>query len=150
MCNFFYSPSSSWNLLFQSSNFRTIYILFGSTHLELKNKFRICEFALIWIFLNLRQLHFSVTSSLKHYNTYTKLTFLMKAPTYTGYLQQVVQSNLVIRNFLITLKFFLNVKSYLPLWSKLAFGHGKWFLNTNLFLIKTFLITKFDCITCCK
>ena len=26
-------------------------------------------------------------------------------------------------------------------------GHGKWFLNTNLFLIKPFLITKFDC-TC--
>ena len=24
-------------------------------------------------------------------------------------------------------------------------GHRKWFLNTNLFLIKPFLITKFDC-----
>ena len=107
LCIFFYSPSSSWNLLFQSSNFRTIYILFGSTHLELKHKFHICEFALIWIFLNLRHLHFSVTSSLKHYNTYTKLTFLMKAPTYTGYLQQVVQSNLVIRNVLIRNKLVL-------------------------------------------
>ena len=45
---------SSGNLLLQSSDFRIIYILFGSTHLELKNKFRIFEFALIWIFLNLR------------------------------------------------------------------------------------------------
>ena len=25
-------------------------------------------------------------------------------------------------------------------------GHGKWFINTNLFLIKPFLIAKFDCI----
>ena len=32
-----------------------------------------------------------------------------------------------------------------PYKSKLAIGHGKWFLNTNLFLIKPFLITKFDC-----
>ena len=55
-----------------------------------------------------------------------------------------IQSNLAIRNFLITLKLFLNAKSSLSLWSKLAIGHGKWFLNTNLFLIKQFLITKFD------
>ena len=55
------------------------------------------------------------------------------------------QSNLVIRNFLVTLKLFLNAKSSLSLWCKLAFGHGKWCLNNNLFLIKTFLITKFDC-----
>ena len=27
----------------------------------------------------------------------------------------------------------------------LAFGHRKWFLNTNLFPIKQFLIAKFDC-----
>ena len=52
---------------------------------------------------------------------------------------------MVIRNFLVTLKLFLNAKSSLSLWSKLAHGHGKWFLNTNLFLIKIFLITKFDC-----
>ena len=58
----------------------------------------------------------------------------------------LVQSNLVIRNFLVTLKLFLNTKCFLSLWSKLAFGHRKWFLNTNLFLIKMFLITKFDCI----
>ena len=57
-----------------------------------------------------------------------------------------MQSNLVIRNFLVTLKLFLNAKCSLFLWSKLAFGHGKWFLNTNLFFIKQFLITKFDCI----
>ena len=24
-------------------------------------------------------------------------------------------------------------------------GHRKWFINTNLFLIKQFLIAKFDC-----
>ena len=56
-----------------------------------------------------------------------------------------IQSNLGIRNFLVTLKLFLNAKCSLSLWSKLTIGHGKWFLNTNLFLIKTFLITKFDC-----
>ena len=39
----------------------------------------------------------------------------------------------------------LNAKFSLSLCSKLTFGLGKWFLNTNLFLIKTFLITKFDC-----
>ena len=58
----------------------------------------------------------------------------------------LLQSNLVIRNFLVTLKLFLNAKCSLSLWSKLVFCHGKWFLNTNLFLIKTFLTTKFDCI----
>ena len=47
-----------------------------------------------------------------------------------------VQSKLVIRNFLVTLKLFLNAKCFLSLWSKLAFGHRKWFLNTNLFLSK--------------
>ena len=57
----------------------------------------------------------------------------------------IIQSNLVIRIFLVTLILFLNAKCSLFLWSKLTIGHGKWFLNTNLFLIKTFLITKFDC-----
>ena len=56
----------------------------------------------------------------------------------------VVKSNLAIRNFLVTLKLFLSAKCSLSLWSKLAIGHRKWFPNTNLFLIKTFLITKFD------
>ena len=56
-----------------------------------------------------------------------------------------MQSNLVIRNFLVALKLFLNANCSLFLWSKLKIGNGKWFLNTNLFLIKTFLITKFDC-----
>ena len=50
--------------------------------------------------------------------------------------------NLVIRNFLVALKLFLNAKCSLYLWSKLSIGNGKWFLNTNF---KTFLITKFDC-----
>ena len=50
-----------------------------------------------------------------------------------------IQSNLVIRNFLVILKLFLNAKCSLPLWSQWSFGHEKWFLNTNLFLIKTFL-----------
>ena len=56
-----------------------------------------------------------------------------------------IQSNLMIRNFLVILKLFLNAKFSLFLWSKLVIGHRKWFLNTNLFLIKPFLITKFDC-----
>ena len=56
-----------------------------------------------------------------------------------------VHSNLVIRNFLVTLKLFLNAKCSLSLWSKLTIGHRKWFLNTNLFVIKTFHISKFDC-----
>ena len=58
---------------------------------------------------------------------------------------QVVQLNLAIRNFFIALKLFLNAKSSLSLWSKWQIGHRKWFLNTNLFLIKPFLIAKFDC-----
>ena len=48
------------------------------------------------------------------------------------------------KELFVTLKLFLNAQWYLSLWSKLTIGHGKWFLNTNLFLIKTFLITKFD------
>ena len=60
-------------------------------------------------------------------------------------LSRIVQSNLAIRTFLVALKLFLNAKSSLSLWSKWQIGHGKWFLNTNLFLIKHFLITKFDC-----
>ena len=65
-----------------------------------------------------------------------------------------IHSNLAMRNFLVDLKLFLNAKSSLSLWSKLAFGHRKRFLNTNLntnlFRIKTFLITKFDCIRISK
>ena len=57
----------------------------------------------------------------------------------------ILQSNLAIRNFLVALKLFPNAKSSLSLWSKWQIGHGKWFLNTNLFLIKPFLIAKFDC-----
>ena len=34
----------------------------------------------------------------------------------------IIQSTLVIRNFLVTLKLFLSAKSSLSLWSKLAFG----------------------------
>ena len=55
-----------------------------------------------------------------------------------------VQSNVAIRNFLVALKLFLNTKS--SLWSKGQIGHRKWFLHTNLFLIKPFLIAKFDCL----
>ena len=57
----------------------------------------------------------------------------------------VVQSNLAIRNFLVALKLFLNAKSSLSLWNKWQIGHRKWFLIANLFLIKPFLIAKFDC-----
>ena len=58
-----------------------------------------------------------------------------------------IQSNLAIRNFLVALKSFLSAKSSLSLWSKWQIGQGKCFLNTNLFLIKPFLIDKFDCTT---
>ena len=58
----------------------------------------------------------------------------------------LVLSNLAIRNFLVTLILCLNAKSSLSLWSKWQIGHRKWFLNINLYLIKTFLIAKFDCI----
>ena len=54
------------------------------------------------------------------------------------FLTVLVQLNVVIRNFLVTLKLFLTLM-------KLAFGHKKWFLITNLFLIKLFLITKSNC-----
>ena len=56
-------------------------------------------------------------------------------------------SNVVIRNYLVTLQLFLKPKCSLSLWSELTIGHGKWFLNTNLnlFFIKTFLITKVYC-----
>ena len=57
-----------------------------------------------------------------------------------------LHSNLAIRNFLVSLKLFLNAKSSLSLWSKWQISHRKWFLNTNLFIIKLFLIAKFDCI----
>ena len=56
----------------------------------------------------------------------------------------LIQSNLAIRNFLVILKLFFNAKCFLFIWSKWQIGHRKWFLNTNKFLIKTFLITKFD------
>ena len=62
-------------------------------------------------------------------------------------IKSVIQLNLGIRNFLVTLNLFLNTKCSLSFWSKLTIGHGKWYLNTNLFFIKTFLITKFDCTT---
>ena len=52
----------------------------------------------------------------------------------------------MIRNFLVTLKLFLNAKCSLFIWIKWQIGHKKWFLNTNKFLIKTFRIAKFDCI----
>ena len=59
-----------------------------------------------------------------------------------------IQSNMAIRNFLVALKLFLNAKSSLSLWSKWQIGYRKWFLSTNLFLIKPFLIAELYCI--CK
>ena len=56
-----------------------------------------------------------------------------------------IQSNLAIRNFLFALRLFLNAKSSLSLWSKCQIDRRKWFLNTNLFLIKPLHIAKFDC-----
>ena len=58
--------------------------------------------------------------------------------------EMFIQSNLAIRNFLVALKLFLNAKSSLSLSSKWQIGQMEWFLNTNLFLIKLFLIAKFD------
>ena len=58
----------------------------------------------------------------------------------------LIQSNLAIRNFSVALKLFFNAKSSLSLRSKWQIGHRKWFLNTNLLLIKPFLISKFDSI----
>ena len=40
---------------------------------------------------------------------------------------------------------FISAKSSLSLWSKWPIGCWKWFLNTNLFLNKPFLIAKFYC-----
>ena len=57
----------------------------------------------------------------------------------------LIQSNLPKRNFLVTLKLFLNAKCSLFVWSKWQIGHRKWSLNTNLFLIKQLLNAKFDC-----
>ena len=48
-----------------------------------------------------------------------------------------VQSNLVIRNFLVILKLFLNAKCSLSLWSKLTSGHGKSMGNGALTPIST-------------
>ena len=56
----------------------------------------------------------------------------------------IKESNLAIRKFLVAL-WFLNAKSSLFFWSKWQIDQRKWFLNTNLFLIKLFLIAKFDC-----
>ena len=75
----------------------------------------------------------------------TAITFTLGRKILTFLTSRLIESNLVIRNFLVTLKLFLNAKCSLSLWSKLTIGHWKWFLNNNLFLIKTFLITKFDC-----
>ena len=46
---------------------------------------------------------------------------------------------------MVPLKLFFNTKCSLSVRSTYAIGHWKWFLNTNLFLIKPLLITKFDC-----
>jgi hypothetical protein len=73
------------------------------------------------------------------------MIFLSWPTSRTGPPKRIVKSNLAIRNFLVTLKLFLNTKSSLSLWSKWQICHRKWFLNTNLFLIKPFLIGKFDC-----
>ena len=75
---------------------------------------------------------------------YSPSSFL-STPTIWKLNQNLLQSNLVIRNLLVTLKLFLNAKCSLSLWCKLAIGHRKWFRSTNVFLIKPFLIIKFDC-----
>ena len=54
------------------------------------------------------------------------------------------------KELLVALKLFLNAKCSLSWQSKWQIGHGKWFLNTDKFLIKTFLIAMFDCIRLCN
>ena len=60
-------------------------------------------------------------------------------------LQILIYLNLVIRNFLVTLRFSLTPNIPYPYEENWYIEHRKQFLNTNLFLIKPFLITKFDC-----
>ena len=66
----------------------------------------------------------------------------------TMYLSDANLSTVKLGNkeLLVVLKLFLNAKSSLSLWSKWQIAQWKWFFNTNLFLIKPFLIAKFDCI----
>ena len=81
------------------------------------------------------------------WNNYIACSRMIKSFYLWNFLKTlIIQSNLAIRNFLVALKLFLDVKIFLSLWSKCQIGHRKWFLNTNLFLIKLFLIAKFDCI----
>ena len=74
---------------------------------------------------------------------YLYLNFSFKETTYI--IDMITFIFEVQSNFLVALKLFLSAKCSLSLWSKLAIGPGKWFLNTNLFLIKSFPISKFDC-----
>ena len=91
--------------------------------------------------------HFGITWWAKNWvNQLNKWSISTK---FVKLIQIILQSNLAIRNFLVALKLFLNAKSSLFLWSKWQIGHRKWFLNTNLFLIKQFLIAKFDCSIFC-
>ena len=57
-----------------------------------------------------------------------------------------IQPNLVIKNFLVTLRLFLMPKVPYPyeVNGKLVTGNGS-LIHTNLFIIKPFLIAKFDC-----
>ena len=97
------------------------------------------------IFYNSNFLSFCINKQYTYLNV-RKSTYF-KNQSWDMIPRNLLQLNLVIRNFSVTLKLFLNAKCSLSLWSKLTIGHGKWFLNTNLFLIKTFLIAKFDCIS---
>ena len=65
--------------------------------------------------------------------------------TYLRRFRIVIQSNLMIRNFLVTLKFSLTPNVPYPYEVNLHIGRGKQFLNTNFFLCKQFHSTKFDC-----
>ena len=58
-----------------------------------------------------------------------------------------IKSCCMLSKFLVALKLFRNAKISLFLRSKWQIGYKKSFLNTNLFLIKPFLIAKCDCIS---
>ena len=84
------------------------------------------------------------------WNNYIACSRMIKSFYLWNFLKTlIIQSNLAIRNFLVALKLFLDVKIFLSLWSKWQIGHRKWFINTNLFIIKQFFTAKFDCTLKC-
>ena len=75
-----------------------------------------------------------------------EMTWIWKLKIYILWNKKLkLQSNLVTRNFLVTLKLFLMPNVPYPYEVNWQIGLRKWFLNNNLFFINLYLITKFDC-----